>query len=234
MARQRQTARRGGFFPVQTARRLVAPSPSPIDRGAALGKRKRTEVYYGEAENEDEEAETENAKSEDDNPPKQKTKKLQSPMKVNANAAGPSSSSTYSYYSRYSGPRPHPQEQSPFLSLPAELLDRILADRVLNERDHLALSGVCTALRLGYDEEVWNASYGHSSIPNTNEYPPRLLYISIHLFRTISSPIVFCTTHATLLLVLLPMNQTQVASQQLLTYGLEPLGESTTNLFDQG
>ncbi|KAH8822374.1 hypothetical protein DL96DRAFT_1620851 [Flagelloscypha sp. PMI_526] len=50
----------------------------------------------------------------------------------------------------------HIQTQSALLHiLPAEILDSILGDLVLNERDHIALSGTCTLLRLGYTEEVW-------------------------------------------------------------------------------
>ncbi|KAH8814613.1 hypothetical protein DL96DRAFT_1624312 [Flagelloscypha sp. PMI_526] len=50
----------------------------------------------------------------------------------------------------------HLQTQSALLhTLPAEILDSILGDLVLNERDHIALSGTCTLIRLGYTEEVW-------------------------------------------------------------------------------
>ncbi|KAJ7593455.1 hypothetical protein C8J56DRAFT_498547 [Mycena floridula] len=57
----------------------------------------------------------------------------------------------------YRGPRPHRQPQSGLLSLPAEIVDRIFGDQALNERDHLSLSGTCTAIRLGYCPEIWTA-----------------------------------------------------------------------------
>ncbi|KAH8814614.1 hypothetical protein DL96DRAFT_1624317 [Flagelloscypha sp. PMI_526] len=50
----------------------------------------------------------------------------------------------------------HPQTQSALIhTLPPEILDAILGDLVLNERDHIALSGTCTLIRLGYTEQVW-------------------------------------------------------------------------------
>ncbi|THU84956.1 hypothetical protein K435DRAFT_395810 [Dendrothele bispora CBS 962.96] len=62
------------------------------------------------------------------------------------------------YAPRWTGTRPHTQEQSPLLTLPAEIVDRILGDQVLNERDHLALSGTCTAIRMGYSDAFWEAT----------------------------------------------------------------------------
>ncbi|KAH8814615.1 hypothetical protein DL96DRAFT_1624322 [Flagelloscypha sp. PMI_526] len=60
----------------------------------------------------------------------------------------------------------HLQTQSWLLHLlPAEILDSIFGDLVLNERDHIALSGTCTLLRLGYTEEVWQTMIPTSNSP---------------------------------------------------------------------
>ncbi|KAH8798689.1 hypothetical protein DL96DRAFT_1824446 [Flagelloscypha sp. PMI_526] len=62
----------------------------------------------------------------------------------------------------------HIQSQSAFLHiLPAEILDMIFGDLVLNERDHIALSGTCTLLRLGYTEQVWQTMIPGPIHPNT-------------------------------------------------------------------
>ncbi|KAF9020194.1 hypothetical protein BDP27DRAFT_1354620 [Rhodocollybia butyracea] len=110
-----------------------------------------------------------------------------------------------SYTPPYTGPRPRPQNQSSFLSkLAAELVDKILGDGVLNERDHLALSGVCTAMRLGYTEEFWNATLKVHTPFSHNQFTYRLLHdpcntregCHIHEEKTCLSGAVNTTVHA--------------------------------------
>ncbi|KAF5390602.1 hypothetical protein D9757_002621 [Collybiopsis confluens] len=87
-----------------------------------------------------------------------------------------SSSTSSNYNPRHFGPRPHRQEQSGFLLLPAELVDKILADNVLNEREHLGLSGTCTSLRLGYNDQVWEDTLNIHTPFSHNQFTYRLLH----------------------------------------------------------
>lgn len=87
--------------------------------------------------------------------------------------------------------RPNQQKESPLLSLPPEIFDEIvrvliihlptesqclcsnniqLGDPVLSEREHIALSGTCTLLRLGYDETVWEVSSSTRIVRYLNAY----------------------------------------------------------------
>ncbi|KAF5367058.1 hypothetical protein D9758_003881 [Tetrapyrgos nigripes] len=76
---------------------------------------------------------------------------------------------------RYYGDRPHMQSQSPLFSLPPEIVDIILGDRVHSEREHLALSGTCTALRMGYSEAVWEPMLKYHTPFSHNQFTYKLL-----------------------------------------------------------
>ncbi|KAK7460434.1 hypothetical protein VKT23_009153 [Stygiomarasmius scandens] len=76
---------------------------------------------------------------------------------------------------RWTGERPHKQTQSRLFSLPAEIVDRILGDHALNERDHLALSGTCTAVRMGYSDVVWKPMLNLHTPFSHNQFTYKLL-----------------------------------------------------------